>query len=66
MLAAAGFPSSGGVLFPFLLGGPEKEGLKGEVEWEGVKGVGVLACFQATNAIIQRFSQVAREKLLPL
>jgi hypothetical protein len=63
--AAAGFPSSGEVLLPFLLGGPE-EVLKGEAEREGVKGVDVLACFQAASAIIQRFSQVAGEKPPPL
>jgi hypothetical protein len=59
--AVAGFPSSEGVLLPFLFGGPEDEDeLKGEEEREGVKGAGVFACFQAANAIIQQFSHVAK------
>jgi hypothetical protein len=61
------FPSSGEVLFPFLFWTPEEEDeLKGEEEREGVKGVDVFACFQAANAIIQRFSHVEREKPPPL
>jgi hypothetical protein len=61
------FPSSGEVLLPFLFWAPEDEDeLNGEAKREGVKGVDMFACFQAANAIIQRFSHVGREKPPPL